>query len=47
MNKKKSSIDVEYLKRCRAASPESKLEWLASAVEFARAPKKIIRASLK
>lgn len=43
MKKKKSSIDLDYLRRCKKASPESRLEWLASVVEFAKTPKKIIK----
>ncbi len=38
----KTSIDVEQLRRNIKSSPESKLEWLYSALCFARAPKKLI-----
>lgn len=39
--KKESSLpDKSYLKRCKYSSPESKLEWLADAVDFAFAKKK-------
>lgn len=43
MKKKRFDIDLEYLRRCKATTPESRLEWLASAVEFARTPKKIMK----
>lgn len=35
------NIDVEKLKRNKYSSPESKLEWLASALSFGKAVKKI------
>ena len=43
MKKKRFDIDIDYLRRCKASSPESRLEWLASALEFAKTPKKIIK----
>ena len=41
MKKKNLLLDKEYLKRCKNSSPESKLEWLAAAVEFVAAMKKL------
>jgi hypothetical protein len=41
MKKKRSLPDKDYLKRCKYSTPESKLEWLASAVEFAFAKKRL------
>jgi len=38
--KKKYSFDREYLRRCKASTPEQKLNWLAAAVKFASASKK-------
>ena len=40
VRKKRSLPDKDYLKRCKYSSPESKLEWLAAAVEFAFAKKR-------
>lgn len=37
-------VDRDYLKRCKASSPESKLNWLSSALEFAHAKKKILKS---
>lgn len=37
---KKSNIDIEQLRRNKASSPESKLEWLYAALCFAQAKKK-------
>lgn len=39
----KSNIDLDQLKRNKNSSPESKLEWLYSALVFAQTPKKIIK----
>jgi hypothetical protein len=47
MKKKSSQFDKEYLKRCKYSSPESKLEWLAAAVEFAFAKKRSIKFKQK
>lgn len=33
------TLHLDYLRRCKESSPEQKLDWLAAAVEFARAPK--------
>lgn len=41
MKIKDPSINRDQLKRCKKTSPEAKLEWLAAAVEFARAKKTI------
>jgi len=43
MKIKITTIDRDYLKRCKKSSPESKLDWLASALEFAQAKKKVSR----
>jgi len=40
MKKARSLPPKDYLKRCKYSSPESKLEWLESAVEFAFAKKR-------
>lgn len=34
---KQYTFDREYLRRCKYASPEQKLEWLAAAVELVKA----------
>lgn len=49
MKTKLISSEREYLKRCKYSSPESKLNWLASALELAQVKKKIIcaRAQIK
>jgi hypothetical protein len=41
--KSPSSVDRDYLRRCKESTPEQRLDWLAAAVEFAFAPKKINR----
>jgi len=41
-NISKNNFDREYLRRCKYSSPESKLQWLAAALEFSQAKKKII-----
>jgi hypothetical protein len=33
------TLDLDCLRRCKESPPEQKLDWLAAAVEFARAPK--------
>lgn len=43
MKKKQLVFDKNYLRRCKYSSAESKLEWLAAAVEFAFAKKKILK----
>jgi hypothetical protein len=43
MKAKKFQFDKDYLRRCKQSSPETKLQWLAAAVEFAQTKKKIIR----
>lgn len=43
MKEKKTFLDRDYLKRCKGSSPESKLNWLAAALEFAHAKKKVIK----
>lgn len=40
--RKKANIDIEQLRRGKYSSPESKLEWLYSALCFAQAKKKIV-----
>ena len=47
MNKKKLLPDKDYLKRCKYSSAESKLEWLAAAMEFAFAKKKQLKLKTK
>lgn len=48
MKKKRSSLlSKDYLKRCKYSSPESKLEWLAAAVQFAFAKKKRLNFKTK
>lgn len=47
MKQKRSLPNKDYLKRCKYSSPESKLEWLAAAIEFAFAKKKQIKFKLK
>lgn len=39
----KSSINIDQLKRNQSTSPESKLEWLYSALVFSKTPKKIVK----
>jgi len=29
-------IDIDYLRRCKASTPEQRLDWLAAAQEFTR-----------
>lgn len=43
MKRKKTSFDLDYLRRSKKSSPEEKLQWLADAVEFAYAKKRIIK----
>lgn len=38
-----NKINIDYLQRCKASSPEEKLEWLADALEFAQAKKKAVK----
>lgn len=45
--KKKPNIDSEYLKWSRKSTPQARLEWLADALEFAHAKKKIIKKHKK
>lgn len=47
MSEKKANIAVEQLRRNVKSSPESKLEWLYSALCFARASKKIFPKNIK
>ena len=35
MKKAKANFDLDYLRRCKYSSPESKLEWLSDAIDFA------------
>lgn len=42
---KTSNIDIDQLKRNKNSSPESRLEWLYSALCFAKAKKKIANKS--
>lgn len=44
---KTSNIDIDQLKRNKKSSPESKLEWLFSALEFARSEKRIVKLKIK
>jgi len=44
---KSSNINIDQLKRNKKSSPESKLEWLYSALEFARSTKRIINVKTK
>lgn len=37
------SIDPEYLRHCKRTTAEQRLNWLAAAVEFASAPKKMVK----
>ena len=39
---KTANIDVDQLKRNKESSPESKLEWLFSALSFGKSVKKIV-----
>lgn len=43
MKKEDSQFDKYQLKRWKDSSAESKLDWLAVALEFARAEKKITK----
>lgn len=43
MKEKKIFLDRDYLKRCKESSPESKLNWLAAALEFAQAKKRVVK----
>lgn len=36
-------INLDYLKRCQQSSPESRLNWLADALEFAMESKKKVK----
>ncbi|MEK7528774.1 MAG: hypothetical protein AAB592_03325 [Patescibacteria group bacterium] len=45
MNKMCDKKQDDYLKRCKASSPESKLDWLASALEFAQAKKRVLKGT--
>ncbi|MDA1060544.1 MAG: hypothetical protein O3B47_02000 [bacterium] len=40
---KTSNIDVEQLRRSKKSSPESKFEWLFSALSFGKAKKVVIK----
>ncbi|MBI3619503.1 hypothetical protein HY213_05730 [Candidatus Peregrinibacteria bacterium] len=35
------SFDLDYLRRCKASTPEQRLDWLAAAQEFASAKKTV------
>ena len=37
------NVDIDQLKRSKASSSEAKLEWLWSAVQFAKAEKKVVK----
>jgi len=37
-------INRDYLKRCKESSPESKLNWLSSALEFAQTKKRVVKS---
>lgn len=39
---KNANIDVDQLKRNKESSPESKLEWLFSALNFGKSVKKVV-----
>lgn len=41
MNKQQKE-HLDHLKRCKKSSPESKFDWLAAALEFFQAKKKMI-----
>ncbi len=41
------SVDLDYLRRCKESTPEQRMDWLAAAVEFARAPKKQLKESAR
>lgn len=43
MKAKTPLFDKDYLRRCKQSSPETKLQWLASALGFAQTKKKIIK----
>lgn len=43
MKSKKPQFDIEYLRRSKQSSPESKLEWLAHALEFSQAKKRVVK----
>lgn len=43
---KTANIDIEQLKRTKKSSPESKLEWLFSALVFGKAEKTICNSVL-
>lgn len=43
MKAKVPLFDKDYLRRCKQSSPETKLQWLADALEFVQTKKKIIK----
>lgn len=43
MKKKRFDPQLDYLKRCKKSSPESKLNWLAAALEFGKMKKKTVK----
>jgi len=45
MKKAEKKAKKDHLKRCKESSPESKLDWLAAALEFVQAKKRIVKRS--
>lgn len=46
MKKAKTNFDLDYLRRCKYSSPESKLEWLSDAIDFAYSAKKAAKKTV-
>jgi hypothetical protein len=44
---KRKNLDIEKLKRDKYSKPESKLNWLYSALEFGRVKKTIVNRKVK
>ncbi|MEK7673131.1 MAG: hypothetical protein AAB373_04565 [Patescibacteria group bacterium] len=45
MKKDEILAHKDYLRRSKQSSPESKLDWLAAALEFANVKKRIVKNS--
>lgn len=43
MKTKIPQFDKDYLRRCKHSSPETKLKWLAAALDFAQTKKKTVK----
>lgn len=43
MKNKKEILDLDQLKRWKYSSPESKLTWLAAALEFGKVKKRVFK----